>query len=180
MRTKQQQLRGFTIVELLIVIVVIAILATISIVAYNGIQNRANDSAIQSDLNNFSKKIQLAAATTDEFPAGGASRTGGINTGDSTAFTGFTFKPSKNAYMSTESNLYYCTGTEASSGQKIFRILARSKSGNLYSIASNSGIQNIGNVSASLVTVCQGLSDPHTWSYGYYSVNGTWWSWTSG
>lgn len=32
---------GFTLVELLIVIVVIAVLATISIVAYNGIQERA-------------------------------------------------------------------------------------------------------------------------------------------
>lgn len=39
---------GFTIVELLIVIVVIAILATISVVAYNGIQKRANDAAATS------------------------------------------------------------------------------------------------------------------------------------
>ena len=35
---------GFTIVELLIVIVVIAILATISVVAYTGVQVRARDS----------------------------------------------------------------------------------------------------------------------------------------
>ncbi len=34
--------RGFTIVELLIVIVVIGILAAITIVAYNGVQSRAN------------------------------------------------------------------------------------------------------------------------------------------
>jgi len=39
---------GFTIVELLIVIVVIAILATITIVAYNGIQDRAEASAAQA------------------------------------------------------------------------------------------------------------------------------------
>ena len=43
MRAKQTQ--GFTIVELLIVVVVIAILAAITIVSYNGIQNRAKTSA---------------------------------------------------------------------------------------------------------------------------------------
>lgn len=41
---------GFTLIELLIVIVVIAILAAISVVAYSGIQNRANDSIVQQDL----------------------------------------------------------------------------------------------------------------------------------
>ena len=48
---------GFTIVELLIVIVVIAILAAITIVAFNGIQDRARNSSIQTDLTNFAKKI---------------------------------------------------------------------------------------------------------------------------
>ena len=43
MWTKHKQQHGFTIVELLIVIVVIGILAAITIVAYNGIQNRATN-----------------------------------------------------------------------------------------------------------------------------------------
>ncbi len=45
--------RGFTIVELLIVIVVIAILASVSVVAYAGIQNRARFSAAAVDLRAF-------------------------------------------------------------------------------------------------------------------------------
>jgi prepilin-type N-terminal cleavage/methylation domain-containing protein len=50
---------GFTIVELLIVVVVIAILAAITIVSYNGIQNRAKESAAQSAASQVAKKIAL-------------------------------------------------------------------------------------------------------------------------
>lgn len=56
-RNKQ---RGFTIVELLIVIVVIAILAAIVIVAYQGVQARAQQSKISNDLREFEKAIHLA------------------------------------------------------------------------------------------------------------------------
>lgn len=48
---------GFTIVELLIVIVVIAILAAISTVAFSGVQNRARESAAVSSLQQAAKKI---------------------------------------------------------------------------------------------------------------------------
>jgi len=57
--------RGFTIVELLIVIVVIAILAAITVVAYNGIQERAKVSQANSELNMFIKAIHTARLNTD-------------------------------------------------------------------------------------------------------------------
>jgi len=53
--------RGFTLVELLIVIVIIAILAAITAVAYNGIQARARDSARKLDLATLSKATKLYA-----------------------------------------------------------------------------------------------------------------------
>ncbi len=56
---------GFTIVELLIVIVVIAILASIAIVAYSGIQNRARNSKIESDLNLIKKSVMAARINND-------------------------------------------------------------------------------------------------------------------
>jgi len=47
--------RGFTIVELLIVIVIIGILAAITIVSYRGITAKANESTIKAELSNANK-----------------------------------------------------------------------------------------------------------------------------
>lgn len=49
--------KGFTINELLIVIVIIAILAAITIVAYNGIQERSRDSRRVSDIAQIKKAL---------------------------------------------------------------------------------------------------------------------------
>lgn len=62
---------GFTIVELLIVIVVIAILAAISIVAYTGIQQRGRDSQRKSDLASIGKAIELYHADNGVYPMTG-------------------------------------------------------------------------------------------------------------
>jgi len=55
---------GFTIVELLIVIVVIGILAAITIVAYNGIQTRSMNARRDSDIANYSKAMRMARVNT--------------------------------------------------------------------------------------------------------------------
>ena len=65
---KQGAERGFTIVELLIVIVVIGILAAIVIVAYNGVQNRANTTSRNSAAENLAKKIEAYNGVKSAYP----------------------------------------------------------------------------------------------------------------
>ncbi len=82
--TTQTKSRGFTIVELLIVIVVIAILAAITIVAYNGITNRANTTSAKSSATNSLKKAEAYNADDNggsgSYPTNPATLTGAAST----------------------------------------------------------------------------------------------------
>lgn len=59
---------GFTIVELLIVIVVIAVLASVTTVAYNGVAARATYSKARDDFATIRKAIELYKAENDKYP----------------------------------------------------------------------------------------------------------------
>lgn len=63
--------RGFTIVELLIVIVVIGILATITILAFNGTQDRAKFTNIQSNLKGVDAAIRVHNVENGTYPITG-------------------------------------------------------------------------------------------------------------
>ena len=70
MRVQSSMKKGFTIVELLIVIVVIGILAAITIVAFNGVQDKAKTAAVQSSVSQAMKKVvAYAALNADQYPA---------------------------------------------------------------------------------------------------------------
>lgn len=71
-RRRSLQPSGFTIVELLIVIVVIGILAAITVVAYNGIQDRASDTRRQSDIRNVQMIVEKYAAENGNYPSTGS------------------------------------------------------------------------------------------------------------
>jgi prepilin-type N-terminal cleavage/methylation domain-containing protein len=75
---------GFTIVELLIVIVVIAILAAISVVAYTGITERADTTRRVSAAREWYKRIQTYIATNNTYPPGALNNHACLGTGNPT------------------------------------------------------------------------------------------------
>ena len=180
----KRSITGFTIVELLIVIVVIAILASISVVAYAGIQNRANDTAVQSDISNYAKKVMLAHAESGEYPAG-RSTASPIGVGD--------FPLSKDSYLVSDSagnalnNFYYCVGTV--SGTPAFAVGAVSKSNTRYyhsylqgNVQQYTGSWN-GVSSGICPSMLPGLEAGWSFSYGHGRNTGSggspsWHSWT--
>ncbi|RYD84253.1 MAG: prepilin-type N-terminal cleavage/methylation domain-containing protein [Sphingobacteriales bacterium] len=60
---------GFTVVELLVVIVIIGILAAITTVAFNGIQNRAKNARIGSAIDSYAKALAYYKSTNGTYPS---------------------------------------------------------------------------------------------------------------
>ena len=164
---KQKQ-TGFTIVELLIVIVVIGILAAIAIVAYNGVQNRANDTAVQSDIRQLASKVMEQHALTGDYPiATSPASIPGITT--------FTF--SKNSYDASVYNVYYCTGII--SGQREFAVAAMSRSGKKFMYRSHGSTGEYTGAWSNSSVICPGLGFISGFSHtlAYDNTTSSWYSW---
>ncbi len=92
---------GFTIVELLIVVVIIGILAAIVIVAYNGVTSTAKENAIKSDLANVAKKLEVYKAINGSYPTQAIAQ---LDAAD--------FKVNQSNYDINRNNFYYCISTD--------------------------------------------------------------------
>lgn len=81
LKSKDNKQKGFTIVELLIVIVVIGILAAIAFVAYGNVTKKARDSERTADAKALASKAEEYYATNAVYPANAAALTGlqGLN-----------------------------------------------------------------------------------------------------
>lgn len=109
---------GFTIVELLIVIVVIGVLAAITIVAYNGINNRALVNAQVSDLKSLQKALELYKVDNGNYPM----TTGWVGWDQASNFIPglspqyIERQPQKNASIVSGSDTYLYRSTSSVSG----------------------------------------------------------------
>lgn len=173
--------KGFTIVELIVAIVVIAILAVIVVAGYNAVVANAYDSAVKADLAKLADAIKLKTLDDGIVPDGGATSS---NTGNSTVLSGISFKPSKESYDTTVANLYYCAGEI--NGTKEYAMVAQSQSGRGFVFRSNSGLSDLTEYTLTSsnagVALCGaiGFTAPFTWSYGFSPNTAfAWLSWAN-
>lgn len=165
MRFNTQETTGFTIVELLIVVVVIAILAAITIVSYNGISGRANDTVVKNDISNMVQKLQIYYAEKSIYPDTN------IESEVSQALQGF--KASRTSYMTsgTNVNLVYCTNLPE---KNQFAIIGWSKSSSSkgFYATDQLGVREFSGAVATGGTVCAtaGIPDNRAWMW-MYDVN---------
>ena len=165
-RMNMKKQTGFTIVELLIVIVVIGILAAITIVAFNGIQNRTHDTAVKNDLSNVAKKIEMFKVTdaSNNYPLTGQ-------------LDALQFTATKGSYAlapTTTYNLVYCVN---STTRQQYGVVSMSKSGNMFYISHNSGgIQTLPSwgVNSGEACAATGLSGTNNWR-GYAAEDSPVW-----
>lgn len=111
---------GFTIVELLIVIVVIGILAAITIVAYNGIQSQAKATSAKASAGILQKKLEAYNADPGGYPAA-ATATTNLNSNEAStlAGSGISLGTPTNANGQKTLRLELCTAPAGATGYRI-------------------------------------------------------------
>ena len=179
---------GFTIVELLVVIIVIAILASITIVSYQGVQSRASDAAVMSDLEHMKEKLELFESETGYYPGG--STFSNVNASAPDPLSTLYMPLDKKSYAVspvTSYNFLYCY--KNSSDNTSYSLVARSVSGKMFEISSGDGgvSEYTGTWESDQNTMCMnhfGSDAPGTYNArGYASddtTTGPWRAWVGG
>jgi prepilin-type N-terminal cleavage/methylation domain-containing protein len=161
MFTSKSLQKGFTLIEVLVVITVIAVLAAITIVAYNGIQDRANETSVKVDISNIAKQVEYYKTDLGRYPS-------------TTDITTLQIKVNKAAYgvNPTGATGFYCVNSDGSA----FSIVTRVKSLMILQYNSITGQTSTYSGSQTAPQLCTD-SGVTTVTYLAFTNNGVWNSW---
>ena len=159
----KNKLKGFTIVELLIVIVIIGILAAITVVSFSGITARANTASEQSAANAVISKALVYKASAGQYPIKIGTLTG-LATTDPAYLTGVTSTTSTpTALLSTPPAAQYNT---------VQYFICASKTGNVAAATYATDISSDSGVSFISTTTVTGIIAKF-WNFSNGAVDAT-------
>lgn len=159
--------KAFTVVELLIVIVIIGILAVITIVSYNGITSKAQETSVKHDMRNIAKQLEVYQIQEGRYPT-------------STKLQELGIKVNKQTYgvNPTGATIFYCVDSVGS----VFSIVARVKTSSLTQYLSSTGQISTYTGSGAAPQLCLDSGVPGTTAnvtYTAFTENGAWYSWVN-
>lgn len=158
------QEKAFTISELIVVVAVIGILAAIAFVSYSGYINRANDTAVRSDLDEIAGILESYRANPNNatrFPS------------SKPILDTLGIKVTKRSYRATiPVNLVYCLSTSGTNAYQAYKLIAESTSGSIF-VMTRDGFQTNsltqsdfnGNLcpNQGMTLVSEGMYQPNNW-----------------
>lgn len=164
--------RGFSIVELIVIIVVLGILSGIIVVSYNGVQQKANDTAVTADLEQMADQFDIfrTRSTTDAYPA------------SKDDLEPLDINVTNIAYnTSILANVFACVAGD----YKSFAIVAQSKSGNIFMVTNTSNVTPFTQPASSFsyANTCPSLGmglASAGWYSGSSATPGPWRDWAGG
>ena len=118
---------GFTVVELMVVIVGISILASIVLVSYNGMQDRADNTAVQTDLTKIADELNIYYSNKGRYPIIGSE----LQTIDGV-------KVARGSYDLSVESAGYCTEVDVGTDMVVF---GKSKSGDVFYVKNEDGVK---------------------------------------
>jgi len=157
--------RGFTIIELLVVIVIIGILAAIIIISFNGITAKSQEVSVKHDMKNIAKQVEVYKIDGARYPT-------------STQLQNLGIKVNKPTYgvNPTGATIFYCVDATGTT----FSIVARVKSTTLTQYLSSTGQTSTYSGSATAPQLCLDSGVPGTTAtvtYTAFTDNGEWYDW---
>jgi len=161
--------RGFTIVELIIVLVVIGILATVVFVGYSQVTSNASDVAVKSDLQKIDDAMKVYKLDNGVYPESGG------------ALVGLGIKLNPDAYyMDNAANVYLCVKQDRSE----YAVVAMSKSGKRFVLVSEKGLSDYAGSAvwteslANANATCSSIDPTYTINNTFGLKGDQWQAWT--